>query len=339
MARHFRPGSSPEENVRRIFRAFSWKFLILLPLLLLLAVPVFVYAAKAGGNVFPSITQFFYKLSAPQSSETPTPLPPFSSVPPQLGTVSYTIQGGDSCDEILSSRMHFSLAGQVFSDVKPETVKALNNALGQDCHKIQPGLSIPLSPQYPLVALGGVVLKISATNPQQVLPTPLIHVQNQTNYGPDCSGGCLLTVRVNPQVQVSLVVQTSLTIHEGSWVWTQAMLSRKAIPGFDDYPYADPQASVNGMTLRACDFQVDDTHDDHSLACDQLKPNTIYEDGGAWMIGVVGPGALDHWQYPIHLPVGTRVMFWLSLDHNDLKFHEGNAVYQYDDASHFYVKV
>src|SRR5206468_3242719 len=83
----------------------------------------------------------------------------------------------------------------------------------------------------------------------------------------------------------------------GSWVWTQAALARKNIKDFDSYPYADPFASLNGMSLRACDLQVDNTHDDNSLSCSQLLPNTIDDDGGAWLFGVTGPGSLDHWGF------------------------------------------
>jgi hypothetical protein len=222
--------------------------------------------------------------------------------------------------------------------VKPETINALNASLGQDCRTLQPGLVLPLSPQYPLIAFGGQVLKIEATTPQQVLPTPLIHVTSVPDFTVDCSGGCLLTVRLTSQVQVHLLVQTTLPIRVGSWVWTQAALARKSVPGFDTYPYADPDASLNGMSLRACDLQVDNTHDNNSLSCDQLTPNTIDADGGAWLFSVIGPGALDHWHYQLHLPLGTRVLLWLSNENGDLKFHPGNAVYRYDDASHVYVK-
>jgi hypothetical protein len=118
------------------------------------------------------------------------------------------------------------------------------------------------------------------------------------------------------------------------------MLNRKVVPGFDNYPYADPKASLNGMTLPVCDFQVDDTHDDNATSCQNLTPNTIGADQGSWLLAVIGPGALDHWHYPLpHLPVGTRVMIWLSLNHGNLTFQVGNPIYRYDDASHVYVKI
>jgi hypothetical protein len=278
-------------------------------------------------------------MSNPYASLTPTPLPPFPPQLPQIGSILYTVQDGDSCDGILSFQMNMVSAGQVFSDANAGTVQALNASLGQDCHKLQPGMVLPLSPQYPLVALGGKVLKIGATSPQQLLPTPLINVPQNQQAGPDCSGGCILTVQVAPQVRVFLTVQTTLTIHLGSWVWAQAMLARKNVSGFDAYPYADPKATLNGMSMRACDFQVDNTHDDNALSCDQLLPNTIDTDQGAWLFAVTGPSGLDHWGYPLHVPAGTRVLVWLSGSKGNITYHPGNSVYRYDDASHIYVKI
>jgi len=234
--------------------------------------------------------------------------------------------------------MHMTDAGQIFSDANPNTVKALDNAIGQDCHALQPGMVIKLSPQYPLVALGGVVLKVEATSPQQPLPTPLINVASQPRLGIDCSGGCLLVMRIAPATQVRLQIQTALPVRVGSWVWAQATLARKQITGFANYPYVDANASLNGMLLRACDLQVDNTHDDNSMSCSQLLPNTIIDDGGAWLFGVTGPGSLDHWHYALHLPAGTRVLLWLSAESNGgLKFQRGNPVYRYDEMAHIYV--
>jgi hypothetical protein len=112
------------------------------------------------------------------------------------------------------------------------------------------------------------------------------------------------------------------------------------VKGFSNYPYADPIATLDGMSLRACDLQVDNTHDDNSLSCNQLQPNTIDDDGGAWLFGITGKSALDHWKYPLHLPAGTRVLLWLtSNSHGDLRFSRGNPVYRYNEATHLYVKV
>ena len=337
MARRFRPQSTPGENVRIVARSIPWKLLILIPILVTLAIPAYLVAANAGKGVIPGITKVFYGLSGPPSPAVPTPQPAFPTVLPQAGSLLYTVQGGDSCDSILTYQMRMANAGQVFSDVNPNTVKALNTALGQDCHALQPGMVLPLSPQYPLVAFGGVVQKIDATTPQQVLPTPLIKTSGQP-LPADCTGGCLLTVKVAPQVTVHVLVSTAIVIKVGSWIWTQAMLARKNVPNFPNYPYADPKASLNGMTLRACDFQADDTHDDNSLSCDQLLPNSIDADGGAWLLSVAGANALDHWRYGIHLPKGTKVLVWLSNDNGVLKFHKGNPLYKYDDGTHIYVK-
>jgi len=337
--RRIHPRNTPRGMLRRATR-FPWQLLIIVPLIGSLAVSTFLYMSRAGGKVMPSIIQLFYKLSDPGSSVIATPQPSFPSTLLQVGSVPYTVETGDSCDSILAFQMNMQAAGEVFSDANPETVQALNHTLGQDCHTLQPGLVLSLPPQYPLVALGGVVLKIESTTPQQLVPTPLINVPDQQQQGPDCSDGCKLMVRINPHTPVYLTVKTSLSIHIGSWVWAQGMLARKSVSGFANYPYADPKASLDGMILPVCDFQVDSTHDDNATSCQNLTPNTIDTDGGAWLLSVIGPGALDHWRYALpHLPVGTRVMIWLSLNHGNLTFHAGNPAYRYDDISHVYVKV
>ncbi|MBE3560870.1 MAG: hypothetical protein IMW89_16865, partial [Ktedonobacteraceae bacterium] len=328
------------DNLRIILQRIPWKFLFLLPALVIIAIPVFAFGTHLGGQILPSLTSFFYTITGPVPSVTPTPLPPLSTVLPQVGPVLYTVQEGDSCDSILTFQMHMEAAGQIFSDVKPETVKALNAVMGHDCHNIHPGTVLSLLPHYPLAALGGVVQKIEAVSPKEVLPTPLIHVTREDASSVDCSRGCLLTVRIAPQVEVRMQVKTGLPVRVGSWVWAQARLARKPIAGFADYPYVDPAAPLNGMTVQACDLQVDNTHDDQGTPCDALQPNTIDIDGGAWLLGVTGPGALDHWRYPLRLPVGTRVLLWLSADHNgNLKFQPGNPIYRYDEDTHTYVKI
>lgn len=338
MAHHSRPHYTLLENIFILMRSIPWKLLLLIPILVVLAVPTYVYGTSFGGRVLPSVTGFFSSaLTAP--SPASTPYPAFPALLPQVGSVLYTAQGGDSCDEILAFQMRMARAGEIFSDVNPNTVKALNAAFGKDCHALQPGMVLPLSPQYPLIAFGGIVLKIDATSPQQVVPTPLINLPHQQQFTVDCSGGCLLTVRIAPNVTIRLVVETTLSIHPGSWVWAQATLPRKKILGFDNYPYADPQASLAGATMHACDLQVDSVHDNNSLSCDQLTPNTIDDDGGAWLFGVTGSGSLDHWLYSLHLPANIRVLLWLSNDNGTLKFERGNALYRYDETAHVYVKV
>ncbi|WP_126549254.1 hypothetical protein [Dictyobacter kobayashii] len=313
--------------------------MVILPIMVLLAVPTFIYGAHAGSGILPSVTNMFYTLSNVSNLPTPTPLPAFLTTLPQVGSIKYTIGEGDNCDAVLAYRMHMYSASQVFSDANPNTVKQLSQDLGQDCHRLQPGMVLTLSPQYPLVALGGVLLKIDAATARQVLPTPLIKVQSQEDYTPDCSKGCQLTVRITSNVTVKLIVQTSLSLHPGAWIWTQAMLPRKTVPGFNNYPYADPAASFNGMILRACDFQANDTHDDNSTPCSQLDPNTIDTDGGAWLLGVTGSNSLDHWHYKFHAPTGTQIMVWLESDNGVLHYHPGDPVYRYDVLSQLYVKL
>jgi hypothetical protein len=340
MARRFHTRSTPAQNIRIILRAIPWRLLLLIPVLILFAIPAFYFGTHAGKNVLPALTNFFYKASGPPAPPAPTPYPSFPALLPQVGSILYTVQVGDACDEVLAYHMHMTDAGTIFSDVQPETIKALDASIGQDCHNLQPGMVLTLSPHYPLVAFGGLVLKVVATAPQQVLPTPVITVVTQQQVGIDCSNGCLLTVRLAPGTQIYLNVQTTLPVKVGSWVWAQAMLARKKVANFGTYPYADPATSLNGMTMSACDLQVDNTHDDNSLSCSQLTPNTINDDNGSWLFGVTGSNSLAHWAYPLHLPAGTQVLLWLSLDRNgNLYFQKGNPVYKYDAGSHLYVRV
>ncbi|GHO89709.1 hypothetical protein [Dictyobacter formicarum] len=339
MAHRFHPRSTPKENLHIFFRSIPWKLIVIIPIMVLLAVPTFIYGAHAGSGIIPSVTNMFYTLSNVSNLPTPTPLPAFLTTLPQVGSIQYTVGEGDNCDEILAYSMHMYGASQVFSDANANTVKQLSHDVGQDCHRLQPGMILTLSPQYPIVALGGVLLKIDAATARQVLPTPLIKVHSTEDYTPDCSKGCLLTLRITSTVTVHLNVQTALPLHLGAWIWTQAMLPHKVVPGFSNYPYADPTASFNGMTLRACDFQVNDTHDDDSVPCSQLEPNTINDDGGAWLLGVTGSNSLDHWRYPIHAPAGTQIMVWLQNDNGTLRYHRGDPIYRYDVLSQLYVKL
>jgi hypothetical protein len=339
MARRFHPRSTPAENLRVVIRFVPWKILLLVPILVIVVVPTFLLGTRVGSNILPSMTHLFYSWSAPVPSATPTPPPPFPAILPQVGSVLYTVQEGDSCNTILTYQMRMEDAGQIFSDAKPETVKALNTAIGQDCHKLQPGMVLPLSPHYPLTSFGGIIRKIEASTPQQVLPTPLINVPNQEPATADCSGGCLFTVQIADQITVKLSVQTTLSVRPGSWIWTFAQMPRKAIKGFDTYPYVDSQLSLNGKTLRGCNFEIDNKRDPLAAACSDLAHNSIMDDDGAWLIGVTGSGALDHWRYAIKkLPTNTRVMLWLSSVNGGLAFRRGNPFYVYDEATHIYQK-
>ncbi|HVB73054.1 MAG TPA: hypothetical protein VNE38_05810 [Ktedonobacteraceae bacterium] len=330
--------STPAENLRVVLHAIPWRLLLLVPVLLILAFPAFLFGTGTGQRLLPALTTYFYNMSGPPTPVA-TPYPAFPSALPQPGSLLYTVQMGDSCDEILSTQMHMADAGQLFSDSAPASVQALDGAIGQDCHALQPGMVITLFPHYPLVALGGIVLKVEPSSPLQPLPTPLINVVQQ-QLGVDCSNGCNLVVRIAQKQQVTLYVQTTLTVRAGSWVWAQAMLPRKSVAGFAAYPYIDPAVPLNGMTMRVCDFQVNYTHDDNSLSCSQLPPNTIIDDGGSWLFGVAGSSSLAHWHITLPLPTGTRVLLWLSLDNNgNLVYRKGNAVYRYNAQTHVYARV
>ena len=327
----------PAGYLRAIMHAIPWRFLMLAPIVLLIVLPLFQYGMHAGQRILPAVTNFIYSLSGPPPSPAPTPLPSFPTSLPQAGIVLHTVQTGESCDEILTVQMRMADAGQIFSDANPNTVKVLDSLVGQNCHALQPGMIIRLAPHYPLVAFGGVVLKVDPTSTQQLIPTPLINVPSQPHEAMDCSRGCILTVRIARETLIRLVVQTTVPVRIGSWVWSQAMLARKHIAGFADYPFADPEASLNGMTLRACDLQVDSTHDANALACDQLLPNTIDDDGGAWLFGVTGPGGLEHWGYPLGLPSGTQVLIWLTNSNGNLSYYRGNPVYRFNETTHVYI--
>lgn len=340
MSRRVRPHSTFSENVKRLRYTLPWRLFLLVPFLLVFAIPAFLFGTSAGRHLLPNLTNYFYNLANTTPTVVPTPTPPFTQRLPQPGALAYTVQDADSCDEILAKQMRMADAGQIFSDANPNTVQALNAELGQDCLNLQPGDIVTLMPQYPLVALGGVVLNVSALSAAQPIPTPLIPVHREQQIGMDCSNSCLLTVRVARGVEVKLSVQTAIPVPVGAWVWAQATYPRKAIAGFTNYPYADPAASLKGAALNVCDLQINDTHDDNSTSCDQLMPNTLDDDGGTWLYGVTGPGALNHWHYPLNLPAGTQVLLWLSLDsHGNLVYRAGNPLYRYDATLHLYVKI
>ena len=340
MSRQVRPRSTLTENLRLVRKILPWRLFLLVPFLLVFAVPAFIFGTSAGHHLLPNLTNIFYTMANPTPQADPTPMPPFAQVLPQPGSVVYTVQSADSCDEILASQMRMSDAGQIFADSKPSTVQALNTALGQNCADLQPGDIVTLMPQYPLVALGGLILKVAALSPAQPIPTPLIPVHREQQVGVDCSNGCLLTVRVARNVEVKVSVETAIPVPVGGWIWAQAMYPRKTVANFANYPYADSSAVLNGASLRACDLQINNTHDDNSLSCDQLTPNTIDDDGGSWLFGVTGPGGLDHWNYHLHLPPGTQVLLWLSFDsHGNLVYRAGNPIYRAQPAQHVYVHI
>src|SRR5579863_2186691 len=160
MTRRFHARSTPAQNLRVILQGVPWRLLLLLPVLILLAIPAFYFGTHAGQKVLPALTNFFYKASGPPPPPAATPHPSFPATLPQVGSILYSVQAGDACDEILAYQMHMTDAGTIFSDVKPETIRALDASIGQDCHNLQPGMAQALSPHYPLIAFGGLVLKV-----------------------------------------------------------------------------------------------------------------------------------------------------------------------------------
>jgi hypothetical protein len=167
MTNRVHPRHTLPEKRPLVIPALPWRLLLLMSYLLIIGIPAFLFGSRVGQRVLPTLTNYFYNSSGTPPLPTPTLLPPFPKILPQPGSLLYTAQPGDSCDEILSAQMHMTDAGQIFNDANPNTMKALNSAIGQDCHALQPGMVIKLSPHYPMVALGGEVLKVEAISPQQ----------------------------------------------------------------------------------------------------------------------------------------------------------------------------
>src|SRR5579863_394905 len=97
MARRFQPRSTPADNLHIILRSIPWRLLILLPVLLLVAIPAFYYGAHAGIKIFPAVTNYFYNMSGPPPVVLPTPQPAYATVLPQVGSLLYTVKEADSC--------------------------------------------------------------------------------------------------------------------------------------------------------------------------------------------------------------------------------------------------
>src|SRR5215469_12263974 len=129
MSRRFHPHSTLKENLKLAVRLMPWRLFLLVPLLLLFAIPAFFFGTSAGRRLLPNLTDFFYNLSNTTPTIIPTPMPPLMQLLPQPGSVSYTVREADSCDEILATQMRMSDAGQIFSDANPQTVQALNTSL------------------------------------------------------------------------------------------------------------------------------------------------------------------------------------------------------------------
>jgi hypothetical protein len=347
-------------SVASIVQFHRWKSLLIIVPLIVLLIPTYRYlvdgfnfAVNAGSNVFPALSNFFYVMGDPKKDDTaetkPRPPFPYPAVLPVAGTITYTVAEGDSCNSVLTYQMNMNQAGTIFSDSKPETVAILNKAIGQDCHKLQPGMKLRLAPQYPLVALGGVVKKVElAATPQEKAvptPTPLITIpkgatasDDEEEKKPDCAEGCKLTVQVGKQSQdtVTVFVYSSLTVEEGAWVWVQGQFVRQTVKNFPNYPYAQPGVTARNYLLQACYFQVDDQLDPDVRRCRSLEPNTIEDDGGSWLLAVGGAGGLNHWKYPVKVPDNTPVLLWLSsTDDGKLEYKPGNPIYRYEDNGQY----
>src|SRR5262245_57042206 len=132
MSRRFRPRSTLKENLNLARQLMPWRLFLLVPLLLLFAIPAFIFGTNAGHRLLPNLTDFFYNLSDTPTI-VPTAMPPLTQLLPQPGSIAYTVREADSCDEILATQMRMSDAGQVFSDANPQTVQALNRSLGTNC--------------------------------------------------------------------------------------------------------------------------------------------------------------------------------------------------------------
>ena len=144
MARQFHRRGSHTELIHDASQHFPWRLFLLLPVLALLGIPAFLLGTGAGRQVLPAVTKAFYNMSNAAPTVVPTPQPPFPTAFPQAGSLLYTVQAGDNCDEILTYKMRMIDAGAIFSDVKPQTVNALDTVIGQNCHALQPGMALSL---------------------------------------------------------------------------------------------------------------------------------------------------------------------------------------------------
>src|SRR5215831_16635436 len=128
----------PARDLRTNETPTPLRILLFVPFVLLIVLPIFLYGMHVGQGIMPTVTNYFYTISDPSSSPIPTPPPSFPTSFPQVGMIRYTVQAGDSCDEMLTIQMRMEDAGQIFSDANPNTVKALDGLIGEDCHALQP---------------------------------------------------------------------------------------------------------------------------------------------------------------------------------------------------------
>ena len=99
--------STPAENLRVVLHAIPWRLLLLIPVLLIISFPVFLLGTGAGQRLLPALTTYFYNMGN-SPSPVATPYPAFPAVLPQPGSLLYTVQAGDNCDEILSTQVHMA---------------------------------------------------------------------------------------------------------------------------------------------------------------------------------------------------------------------------------------
>src|SRR4051794_28462527 len=97
-------------------RPLTWKVIGVLFAVLIVVVPTYITAERAGSKLVPKLTSLFYKASDHNGSVAPASLPAFPLTLPRVGTIPYTVQEGESCDSILAYQMRFANANEVFSD-------------------------------------------------------------------------------------------------------------------------------------------------------------------------------------------------------------------------------
>src|SRR5205823_3363718 len=107
------------------FRPPIWKVIGVVFAILIVVIPTYITAERAGSKLVLGLTSLFYAASDPNRSLAPASLPAFPPVLPLVGMIPYTVGEGDSCDSILAYQMRFMNASEVFSDQKSETVQAL----------------------------------------------------------------------------------------------------------------------------------------------------------------------------------------------------------------------
>src|SRR5436309_1029151 len=106
MAGRVHPRRTLTEKLRVLIQALPWRLLLLMPILLIVGIPTFLFGTRVGQRIFPALTNYFYNISGTPPLPTPTPFPPFPAALPRPGSLLYTVQVGDSCDEILTLQMH-----------------------------------------------------------------------------------------------------------------------------------------------------------------------------------------------------------------------------------------